>query len=293
MPSLALITVLYNSDSVLEDFISGISCQDYHDYKLYIVDNTYNSKTTNYLLSLIQKYPIADYEHIDSKGNIGVAAGNNLGLHFAIKDGCKTFIFLNNDIFIPQEFILRKIADLCNVHKIVTPKIFYHDNNLIWMAGGFLDKKKALGVHYGMKQKDAPQFNEPKYVTYAPTCFLAVDQSVINEIGEMDERYFAYYDDTDFVYRAVKNGFKVWYEPTLYIHHKVSSSSGGDDSLFYIYYSNRNKLIFIRKHFKGLHKWYLITYYLIVRFFFYFLRYNREKQKQLLKATRNGWSIRL
>jgi GT2 family glycosyltransferase len=293
MPRLALITVLYHSDKVLEEFIAGISLQDYRNYKLYLVDNTCNSESTRYLLELLHKYPVADYEHIDSKGNIGVAAGNNLGLHHAQEDECETYLFLNNDIVITQKFLLSKIADLAVIHKIVTPKIFYYDSKLIWMAGGFIDQKKALGVHYGMKQSDGPLFNQSKYVTYAPTCFLAVHKSVVHMIGEMDERYFAYYDDTDFVYRAIKKGIHVWYESSLYIYHKVSSSSGGDNSLFYIYYGNRNKLIFIRKHFKGFHKYYLLAYYFFVRFFFYFLRYNPEQQKQLLKATRDGWSIRL
>jgi GT2 family glycosyltransferase len=49
---------------------------------------------------------------------------------------------------------------------------------------------------------------------------------VIEEIGLMDEKYFAYYDDTDFVLRAIRKGYKLWYEPTIQINHKVSSSSG-------------------------------------------------------------------
>lgn len=293
MPTLALITVLYKSDDVLEDFFSGISKQDYNDYKLYLVDNSFNNHTTTLIHQFIKKYPLSDIEHIDAGGNIGVAAGNNLGIQQALMDGCAYFIFLNNDIFIPQDNLLKRMVELCEEHKIVTPKIYYHNSELIWMAGGYIDNFKALGVHYGMKQKDTPSLNQPKYVTYAPTCFLAVHRSVIEAIGVMDERYFAYYDDTDFVLRAVRKGFKVWYEPSLYLSHKVSSSSGGDDSLFYIYYGNRNKLIFIRKHFSGLHKMYLFTYYLVVRFLFYYLKLDKERKKQLVKATKDGFKLPL
>ena len=293
MPTLALITVLYKCDEVLEDFFAGISKQDYREYKLYLIDNSANDVTTALIHSLLQKYPISISEHIDTGGNIGVAAGNNIGIKKALEDGCQHLLFLNNDIFIPQTDLLSKMVLLSEHHKMATPKIFYYDSDLLWMAGGYLDNAKALGVHYAMKRKDASEFNTAKYVNYAPTCFLIVHASVIHEIGRMDERYFAYYDDTDFVLRAVRKGIKIWYEPTLFIRHKVSSSSGGDDSMFYIYYGNRNKVYFIKKHFSGLHKVYLYTYFLIVRFFNYYLRYNREQKKQLVKAIRDGFAMKL
>jgi GT2 family glycosyltransferase len=292
MPSLALITVLYKSDEVLEDFFSGISKQDFKDYKLYLIDNSANSFTTSLIQELLLKYPVSLIEHFDAKGNIGVAAGNNIGIKKAIEDRCDYFLFLNNDIFIPDKNLFSRMIPLCAEHKIVTPKIFYHDNGLIWMAGGYMNHWKALGVHYGMNQKDGPAFNVSKYVTYAPTCFLLVHASVIKQIGIMDEQYFAYYDDTDFVYRAGKYGIKVWYEHSLYITHKVSSSSGGDDSMFYIYYGNRNKLYFIKKHYKGLHKLYLYLYYCIVRYIKYYLRFDSEKRKQLIRATKDGFAMK-
>lgn len=293
MPSLALITVLYKCDEVLEDFFSGISKQDCKDYKLYLIDNSANATTTALIQKLQQQYPVTITEHIDTGGNIGVAAGNNIGIKKALADGCQHLLFLNNDIFIPQTDLLSKMIVLSEQHKMATPKIFYYDSDLLWMAGGCIDSAKALGVHYGMKKNDAPEFNVAKYITYAPTCFLIVHSSVIDEIGVMDEKYFAYYDDTDFVLRAVKKGIKIWYEPSLFIQHKVSSSSGGDDSMFYIYYGNRNKIYFIKKHFSGLHKWYLYAYVLVVRFFGYYLRYDKERKKQLIKAIRDGFAMKV
>jgi GT2 family glycosyltransferase len=293
MPTLALITVLYKSDEVLEDFFSGISKQSYTDYKLYLIDNSFNDTSTALIHSLLKRYPVQAIEHINAGGNIGVAAGNNLGIHHALKDRCSSLVFLNNDIYIPQEDLLERTVALCETHKMVTPKIYYHNSDLIWMAGGFISHAKAIGVHYGMKQKDTPSLNEARYVTYAPTCYLAVHRSIIDEVGLMDERYFAYYDDTDFVLRALHLGYRIWYEPALHINHKVSSSSGGDDSLFYIYYGNRNKLIFIRKHYKGLHKLYLFTYYFIVRFFFYYLRFDPQRKRQLIKAAKDGLALPL
>jgi cellulose synthase/poly-beta-1,6-N-acetylglucosamine synthase-like glycosyltransferase len=70
MPSLALITVLYKCDEVLEDFFSGISKQDFKDYKLYLIDNSANDATTALIQRLQQQYPVTSVEHIDTGGKI-------------------------------------------------------------------------------------------------------------------------------------------------------------------------------------------------------------------------------
>jgi GT2 family glycosyltransferase len=74
--------------------------------------------------------------------------------------------------------------------------------------------------------------------------------------------------------------------------HKVSSSSGGDSSLFYIYYSNRNKIYFIRKHYRGFRKWFAIGYMLAARTIFW-LRFNKEQRKKLVQAIKDGFRMPL
>lgn len=160
------------------------------------------------------------------------------------------------------------------------------------MAGGYMDNFRALGVHYKGDNENDLTFNKAKYVTYAPTCFMMVKAGVFEKIGIMDEKYFAYCDDTDFVYRACKAGYKLFYEPSLTILHKVSSSSGGDNSLFYIYYSNRNKIYFIRKNYKGMHKFFSICYTLLSRTVFY-LKFDKQRKHKLVEAIKNGFKIPL
>ena len=108
----------------------------------------------------------------------------------------------------------------------------------------------------------------------------------------IDEKYFAYYDDTDFVYRACRNGYKLYYEPSATILHKVSSSSGGDNSLFYVYYANRNKIYFIRKNYKGIRKYIALSYALLSRSFFY-IRFDKERKAKLLQAIKEGFKMPL
>jgi len=288
MAKVGLVTVLYKSDDVLADFFKSIARQTFKDYILYLVDNSVNEDSDKIIAQCLAENLITACQHIRNTENVGVAEGNNIGIRQALADGCSHILLLNNDIEIEQDSAFSKMLALSedNGESIVVPKIFYYASRKIWMAGGHMNKWRALGIHYGFNKADDPKYNSPQYITYAPTCFMLIQSIVFDKAGLMDEKYFAYYDDTDFVYRAVQSGFRLYYEPAVEILHKVSSSTG-TDSTFYIYYSNRNKLYFIRKNFTGFLKYFAIGYTFFTRIF-YWLRFNPDQRKKLVQALKEG-----
>jgi GT2 family glycosyltransferase len=116
---------------------------------------------------------------------------------------------------------------------------------------------------------------------------MFVDTEVFDKMGLMDEKYFVYVDDTDFIYRCVQNNISLWYDHTKTILHKVSSSTGGDDSPFYIYYSNRNKIYFVRKHYDLIFKTIAFFHILLTRTINYF-RYTKSQKDSLVNAIKDG-----
>ena len=53
----------------------------------------------------------------------------------------------------------------------------------------------------------------------------------------MDEKYFVYYDDSDFIYRTNESGYKIVYFPKAVVGHKVSISTEGRKKVYcFIYY---------------------------------------------------------
>jgi len=291
MAKIGLVTVLYKSDDVLEGFFKSISCQTYKNYILCLVDNSVNEVSNSLINKYLNEYPVTDHRHIKNSGNIGVAAGNNVGIHLALKEGCSHVLLLNNDIEMEQDHVFSTLVSLCEEkgETMVVPKIYYYDSRKLWMAGGYMNKWRALGIHYGYNKKDAPKYNAGKYISYAPTCFMIISKEVFEKVGYMDEKYFAYYDDTDFVLRATKAGFKLYYEPSVYILHKVSSSAGSN-SPFYVYYSNRNKIYFIRKNLKGINRYFAILYTLALRAFFW-IRFDRVRKKKLVRGLKDGFKL--
>lgn len=291
MGKIGLVTVLFKSDEVLPGFFASVAKQDYKEYILYLIDNSPSPVSDSIIEKCLSENTITECRHIKSPGNVGVAEGNNTGIRNALADGCSYVLLLNNDIELEQDLVFSSMVSLSETkaEKIIIPKIFYFDTRKIWMAGGVMNKWRALGIHYGDGKDDAREYNIAKHITYAPTCFMFIESSVFKKVGMMDAKYFAYYDDTDFVFRALKAGYKMYYEPALTVLHKVSSSTGGD-STFYVYYSNRNKIYFTRKNLSGLVKYFAIGYTLFTRIFYY-IRFDAAQRKKLLQGLKDGFKI--
>ena len=55
---------------------------------------------------------------------------------------------------------------------------------------------------------------------------MIVRREVFERIGLMDEAYFLYFEEEDFVKRAVDAGFRCWYLPSSRVVHLVGATSG-------------------------------------------------------------------
>lgn len=292
MARIGLVTVLYKCDEVLPDFFKSISIQTHTDYILYLVDNSASEATDLMISRCLTEYPVTAYKHIKTGGNLGVAAGNNTGIKLSLADNCDHVLILNNDIEIEQAHMFSQLVSLADEkgEAMIVPKIYYYGENKLWMAGGYMDEWRALGVHYGMDKEDGPAYNVAKHCTYSPTCFMLVKKEVFEKNGIMDEKYFCYYDDTDFVLRATRLGYRIFYDPSLVLLHKVSSSVG-TNSPFYVYYSNRNKIYFIRKNFRGFRRWFALGYTLLSRVAFW-LGFDKVRKQKLIQGLKDGFRMK-
>jgi GT2 family glycosyltransferase len=254
-PKIGLVTITFNSDNVIEGFINSINSQDYDNYCLYIIDNNSKDGTLKKVDQLANKNKVV---LIKNNFNNGVAGSNNQGILKALEDGCDYVILINNDTEFEPPLISKLIkASQKLKYGIVVPKMmFYNEPEIIWFGGGYLKKSEGyISYHIGIGEKDNGQYTD-REITYAPTCCALIHRSVFNEIGLMDEKYFVYFDDTDFWYRVMKHGkYKMLYINDVLFYHKVGSltkSKKGTRSSFKfsdfsIKYKTRNRVYFLRK----------------------------------------------
>lgn len=241
-----VVTVTYNSGEVIDDFMTSMLSQDHQDYILYIIDNASSDDT----LAKIAKYQDNRIVVIANKDNVGVAEGNNQGIQASIDLAYSHVLLINNDTAFDPSLISELIKGLKEYNcDMIVPKIMYHhEPNTVWCAGGYFDSFPTYtGKAYGDGEIDSGQYDLAKQIFYGPTCCMLIEISTFKDVGLMDEKYFVYYDDTDFCFRAMECGKTIFYAPKIKLYHKANSLTGAE-SPFTIYHLSRNRIYYIRKN---------------------------------------------
>lgn len=243
MAKVGIVIVNYNGEKYQNDCVKSLYEMKNQDFEIIVVDSGSNDNSIQLLRNF---YPQV---HVLEQGeNIGVAAGNNVGIEYSISLGTEYTLLMNNDVEL-DENLLEELLNGAQKARVVVPKIYYYDpHNLLWFAGGNLDWKKGSATHIGIHEEDQGQYDQEKIIDYAPTCCMLIENSVFKEVGKMDEKLFMYYDDTDFCAKLVEKNIPILYEPKAFMWHKVSSSSGGENSKINVYYMFRNQLYYMKKH---------------------------------------------
>ena len=272
---IGLVTVTFNSSSVLDDFFVSIKNQDYNNFKLYIVDNASSDDT----IDKVEKWDCHPKILLKNNKNIGVSSANNQGINLALNDNCDFILLINNDTIFEDKLISKLIdAHIKYGSSIVVPKIkYYLKSNVIWYAGGFYNKTKAcLNYHRGQDEIDCGQYNFNDIVEYAPTCCALIHKTVFEDVGLMDEKFFVYFDDADFFYRVLRfNRHHIKYIYDIHFLHKIGSLTKSRVektniySDFFIIQSCKNHVYFLRKQkaFLAYINLIYLWFYLTLRFF--------------------------
>jgi GT2 family glycosyltransferase len=287
---IGIVTVLYNSETVLKDFFISLDSQTYASITLYVIDN----KSPDNSLALareLSKTVRFNTVFIANEDNYGVAKGNNQGIQKAIADGFDYILLSNNDVVLDPFCIERLYQGLiAQQADMAVPKIFYFNSPFLWAAGGYFNKWNGLNFHYGDHKNDAPVFSTSKEVTYAATCFMLINKRVFEKTGLMDEAYFVYWDDVDFVYRARKQGLILWYIPESVLWHKESTSTGVMSD-FSIRFSFRNMVYFAMKNYWRPYAIYVLLVNILYSIFVLPFKWPLDKWRIKMSAYSEGWNL--
>lgn len=263
---IGIVTVLYKSETVLEDFFRTLNEQTYKDFILYIVDNKSPDNSLQKSKDLAKS---AWFEtiFIENDDNYGVAKGNNQGIEAALKDNCDYVLLSNNDVVLQPDTIEKLYLGLIeNKADMAVPKIYFYGTNKIWAAGGKFTKLNGATKHFGYNKKDNKRYKKNYLIDYAPTCFMLIKRDVFTKIGMMDEKYFVYFDDADFIYRAKFEKQVLLYTCDSILKHKESTSTG-IKSNFTMYHFYRNRIYFAKKHRRFFYIFYIenLVYHYTIR----------------------------
>jgi GT2 family glycosyltransferase len=250
----SIIVVNYNQSRVTAQLLESIQKSSFKNLEVIVVNNGCTEANP---MPFKEFYPWVI--EINSKENLGFAGGNNLGLKYAIGD---YLFFLNNDTELPFDCIGKLIETLHNDNSLagVSPKLIYHETKNVIQYAGYnkLNTYTMQCIARGKGEIDTNQYNKTEYTNFLHGAAMMLKRSVIDKVGLMDDRYFLYYEELDWIYRIKKQGYKIAYVANAVVYHKESISTGKNSPLK-TYYLTRNRILFARKNF---HFGKLVVFYL-------------------------------
>ena len=252
---LSIITINYNGIKDTYELIDSIPFKEH--LEVIVVDN---ASKENEASKIAEKYP--QVKVIRSSQNLGFAGGNNIGIKEAKG---KNILLINNDTYFKEFNIDSLINRLESSDKIgiVCPKLrFAWGSNPIQFAGytplsNITLRNKAIG--FG--EEDKGQYDTAHPTPYAHGAAMLIKRKAIEKAGLMPESFFLYYEEIDWSMMFTRAGYEIWYDPSCTVYHKESQTTGQNSPLR-TYYITRNRLLLVKRNYKGINK-YISYIYLI------------------------------
>ncbi len=245
-PRVAIIVLTYNGLADTLACLASLERLDYprERYRVVVVDNASQDGTP---AAVRAAFPETFVFVIENGANLGFAAGNNVGLRYALAQGFDYALLLNNDTEAPPNLLSALVAAAESDPRAgaVGPIIYYHAApTRVWSAGGWIDWEQGISRMEG-EVEDQGQFTATREVDFITGCAMLLRCAALERVGLLDERFFMYFEETEWCVRARRAGFRILFAPQAKLWHKIPLNARFDKE-YLAYYMTRNRLLFLR-----------------------------------------------
>lgn len=238
MPQLSIIITHYKSPALLKLCLKSIrEAAGDKNHEIIVVDSESDEETQEMIADLFPHVAFIPFQQ-----NVGYAKLVNAGLKASRSN---YLLILNSDIVILKDSI-EKLLEFMDLN----PRVGIAGPRLLNMNGSPQDscfrfytpqtiafRRTFLG-RFGFAQKALEQFlmrgaakdRNPLEVDWLMGSAMMVRRSAAQRVGELDERFFMYFEDVDWCRRFWENGYNVVYVPQsgmIHYHQKASRRKGG------------------------------------------------------------------
>ncbi len=224
----SFVIIEYNCINDIEKCLRSIEKYCY-DLRCQIIVSSNSMYPVELQLDIINKYHKAKW--IFNPSNGGFAKGMNSGLAHA--EG-NVVIIMNPDVRILQGNIREAGEFLLSVpnRAILGPKIVDRDGQLQVSCRKFQTLVNMLRRLYKLIFKYSDNVFDKNFdydklqpVDWVIGAFMMINPNAMEEIGDLDEGYFLYYEDMDWCKRFWDNGYEIMYYPKIIIEYKGDRKS--------------------------------------------------------------------
>ena len=299
-PKIAIIIINWNTFQLTFNCLKSLEACSYNNISFFLVDNGSIDGSGD---KIALEFPEVNY--IKNEKNEGFTGANNLALKAILEQDFDYVLLLNNDTEVKPNFLSLLEAKMNSDDKLAATQpliLNFKNRDTIWNAGGSfntffgLTKTRLKGMIFN------PQLNIETSTQWITGCCILVKTSVVKQVGLLDNRFFAYFEDVDWSIRMTNLGYKLAVVPESIIYHHTSgstkknnASNEGNLSPYAHFLNVRNHIYLIKKHtfFNTLGSW----IYQIVKIFafsiYFILRVRFVKFKMVWRGLFEGIKIKI
>lgn len=248
----------------LEDTIKCIDSildSDFTDYKIFLLDNW--SKNNEYEKLKKKYWENSNIFIHKSDTNLWFTWWNNFNIDLILKNNFDYVLLLNNDCILKSEF-LTKFMKWIKKHWwrwIYWPIITWPHWDI-----------QAIGAYINLRTWSSRRLKEIKWehqeVDYVTWSCMIIPIELINKIWWLDNKYFAYNEESDFCIRAKMEWYNSYALNIKWIIHKEETATKKEKP-YYTYLMFRNRILFLKKHanvWQYIFSYFILLWYLIIIF---------------------------
>lgn len=222
--------------------IEALLKQTYDNFHILLIDNGSKDQSLKKLAKLNNHEKITFHKE---PVNLGFAGGVNIGIRKAIKEKYTYITLLNNDATVTETWLSTLIDTLNKTNASVATGLLLESTGKKIESTG--DSYSSFGLPFPRQREARTEEAFESGFVFGGTAGASVYKtSLFEEIGLFDEKFFAYFEDTDISYRAQLAGHKAYYEKTAVAYHDHGTTSSKMPG-FTVYQTFKNLPLFLWK----------------------------------------------
>ena len=243
-PRVATIVLNQSQLNLTRDVLQSIVSNSWTANQIILVDN---HSTDGSAEQLAKEFPMI--EIIQSSVNIGCSGGRNLGARVADAKGVDYLFFVDNDAIVSKDCISRLVATFEREPSlgVLGPRITVKcDDESQAIVGSVIEWERCFYQTIQISTEKLPM--DPLVeAAWVPGTAWMVRSALFENVGPLDERYFIYFEDSDFSNRAQAKGFTTKIATDAEVVHRENSVFGLNSPARDYYYT-RNRILFFTAH---------------------------------------------
>ena len=240
-PALTVAILTYNGLELVQTVLPSLDAQRFRDFRTVVVDNGSSDGTAEWLAA---ERP--DITVVALPVNVGVTAALNVCV-----DACPTEFagLLNNDLELDPDCLgelVRALREHPRAGSAAAKLVDYHDRTMLDGAGDLFGWG-CIPARRGHGEPDRGQYDEPAAIFGACGAVALYRREALDAVGRFDDSFFAFYEDTDWAFRAQLAGWDCRYVPSAVAYHMGSATLGAGLTDFMRYHLLRNGIWLVAK----------------------------------------------